>query len=63
MDNTALFKIGYGLYVLTAKDGSKDKLENYDYGGLLYAEHEKSEAQKRFKDYRRNGEMVRQEHT
>ncbi|QAT41771.1 flavin reductase [Aminipila luticellarii] len=24
MDNSALFKIGYGLYVLTAKDGSKD---------------------------------------
>ena len=24
MDNTALFKIGYGLYVLTARDGDKD---------------------------------------
>ena len=24
MDNTALFKIGYGLYVLTAQDGEKD---------------------------------------
>ncbi|MDR0322473.1 MAG: flavin reductase [Treponema sp.] len=24
MDNKALFKIGYGLYVLTAKDGEKD---------------------------------------
>ena len=24
MDNTALFKIGYGLYVLTARDGEKD---------------------------------------
>jgi flavin reductase (DIM6/NTAB) family NADH-FMN oxidoreductase RutF len=24
MDKTALFKIGYGLYVLTAKDGDKD---------------------------------------
>jgi flavin reductase (DIM6/NTAB) family NADH-FMN oxidoreductase RutF len=24
MDKTALFKIGYGLYVLTAKDGEKD---------------------------------------
>ncbi len=24
MDNSALFKIGYGLYVLTAKDGEKD---------------------------------------
>lgn len=24
LDNSALFKIGYGLYVLTAKDGSKD---------------------------------------
>ena len=24
MDNTALFRIGYGLYVLTAKDGDKD---------------------------------------
>ncbi len=24
MDNTALFKIGYGLYVLTARDGGKD---------------------------------------
>jgi flavin reductase (DIM6/NTAB) family NADH-FMN oxidoreductase RutF len=24
MDNKALFKVGYGLYVLTAKDGAKD---------------------------------------
>ncbi len=24
MDNNALFKVGYGLYVLTAKDGDKD---------------------------------------
>ena len=24
MDNTALFKLGYGLYVLSAKDGEKD---------------------------------------
>jgi flavin reductase (DIM6/NTAB) family NADH-FMN oxidoreductase RutF len=24
MDNKALFKVGYGLYVLTAKDGTKD---------------------------------------
>jgi len=24
MDNTALFKVGYGLYVLTAQDGEKD---------------------------------------
>ncbi|MCL1909584.1 MAG: flavin reductase [Kiritimatiellaeota bacterium] len=24
MDNTALFKLGYGLYVLTARDGGKD---------------------------------------
>ena len=24
MDNKAMFKIGYGLYILTAKDGEKD---------------------------------------
>ena len=24
MDNSALFKVGYGLYVLTAKDGDRD---------------------------------------